>query len=353
VTRWRKLPILTFPARFLHCTRLTCYYYYNDLGNVTRIVTHAAGSDLYDATRFGYARNRATVSFVLGETWTCAGEPCVAPTNYAVTYARQFRYDGARQRYLNRELDPMELQTSGTLGEVGSTWSDYDGDAIYGDRELIGGNLENTASYEPGIGRFSWADDGSGTWVPQAPSDTTYDRSDLIGTTRHLTDGTGDLDPVVYTAFGERIDGTNHRYGYAGAWGYQAHSFGEVSSLDPPLDPDTIFPYLHVGARYYDPATGRFLQRDPIGIVGGGNVYAYSSVPTMSADPDRLIPLEMGGVDWPARPKTSQEREGEREVGIPAIECAGYMAIGGLAGGLRWAIAGAATWAWGKLMGWL
>jgi hypothetical protein len=35
------------------------------------------------------------------------------------------------------------------------------------------------------------------------------------------------------------------------------------------------FPYLHVGARYYDPASGRFLQRDPIGILGGLNVYAY------------------------------------------------------------------------------
>jgi len=35
------------------------------------------------------------------------------------------------------------------------------------------------------------------------------------------------------------------------------------------------FPYLHVGARYYDPVSGRFLQRDPIGIRGGLNVFAY------------------------------------------------------------------------------
>jgi RHS repeat-associated protein len=78
-------------------------------------------------------------------------------------------------------------------------------------------------------------------------------------------------DDVVYTAFGERIDGANHRYGYAGAWGYQAHSFAEV---DPPVDPDDACPYLHVSWRYYDPSTGRFLQRDPTGIGGGGlNVY--------------------------------------------------------------------------------
>jgi hypothetical protein len=34
---------------------------------------------------------------------------------------------------------------------------------------------------------------------------------------------------------------------------------------------------LHVGARYYDPTIGRFLQRDPIGISGGLNVYAYAN----------------------------------------------------------------------------
>jgi len=43
---------------------------------------------------------------------------------------------------------------------------------------------------------------------------------------------------------------------------------------------------MHVGARYYDPSTGRFLQRDPIGIAGGLNVYAYvGNRPTVRIDP--------------------------------------------------------------------
>jgi RHS repeat-associated protein len=91
------------------------------------------------------------------------------------------------------------------------------------------------------------------------------------------------FDDVVYTAFGQPVCAiaggsctgvANPRYGYAGAWGYQSND---------------EFPFLHVGARYYDPATGRFLQRDPIGITGGLNVYAYvRNGPTIRIDPDGL-----------------------------------------------------------------
>jgi len=43
----------------------------------------------------------------------------------------------------------------------------------------------------------------------------------------------------------------------------------------------------HVGARWYDPGLGRFVQRDPIGIEGGLNVYAYTANnPVVSVDPE-------------------------------------------------------------------
>ncbi|MCK6466556.1 MAG: hypothetical protein L6Q93_17185, partial [Phycisphaerae bacterium] len=42
----------------------------------------------------------------------------------------------------------------------------------------------------------------------------------------------------------------------------------------------------HVGMRWYDPAIGRFLQRDPIGIEDGLNVFSYgNSSPTSGVDP--------------------------------------------------------------------
>jgi RHS repeat-associated protein len=110
---------------------------------------------------------------------------------------------------------------------------------------------------------------------------TDYYHGDMLGTTRLMSNSSGSsIEPAVYTAFGERITAPtttdSTRYGYVGAWGYQGNA---------------DFPYLHVGARYYDPSSGRFLQRDPIGIRGGTNAYNYArSKPSRVVDPSGLIP---------------------------------------------------------------
>ncbi len=95
----------------------------------------------------------------------------------------------------------------------------------------------------------------------------------------------------VYTAFGEPVDGAQPppavatRYGYCGAWGYEA-----ATGVGGYADPLAELGWLHVGERYYDPASGRFMQRDPIGIQGGHNTYAYlENEPATQADPTGLI----------------------------------------------------------------
>ena len=105
-------------------------------------------------------------------------------------------------------------------------------------------------SYQPGMGRTD-------TWAASGGANTKYYHMDHLGTTRFITDSAGNpVESSVFSAFGEGISGANPRYGYVGAFGYQAHD---------------EFAFHHVGARYYDASTGRFLQRDPIGIVGGLN----------------------------------------------------------------------------------
>lgn len=47
----------------------TTWYYYNEAGNVTRVVTQEDGSSTFTAMRFGYASNQNAVAFVLGETY--------------------------------------------------------------------------------------------------------------------------------------------------------------------------------------------------------------------------------------------------------------------------------------------
>ena len=222
--------------------------------------------------------------------------------DYQRTFAWQYRYDTARARYMRRMLDPE------TLVRVDTEWSDYGGDWIYADWKMIAigdgdkatdggdgklpGTFDRIAIAEPGDGSDNGEDPTEpstvrhyltgiahidvgtdGVWDEQA-----YYHGNQISSTRLLTNGAGAVvRDLGYTAFGEEVDlggevGT--RYRYAGVWGYESHD---------------DFPFLHVGARWYDPETGRFLQRDPIGIRGGLNCYEYVlSRPTTRLDPTGL-----------------------------------------------------------------
>jgi RHS repeat-associated protein len=248
-------------------------YYYNGSGNVTLMSTSVAnpaeGEPNYFETVFSYARNEKAVTAISGTTPGSGGNP---PTSFA----RGFRYDAARERYRNNE-----------------TWSDYDQDWIYGDYlvDPTTGEVTEKRAYMPGIARVEDID------APGTPP-VRYYHTDMLGTTRFVTTLSGQpTDETVYTAFGEKVcslpggdctNTTDHRYGYAGAFGYQSTINDTTGVAD--------FPFLHVGARYYDPAIGRFLQRDPIGIEGGLNVYAYvRNGPTKRIDPSGLSTNNPGG----------------------------------------------------------
>ena len=188
-------------------------------------------------------------------------------------WAREFRYGSARQRYLMRQLDPVTLDPIAGA----DVWSDYLGESIYDDYAVAGGEVTELTRYLPG----EWQTD------VQAAT-TAFFHTNMIGTTRMLTDDSGAVIPEasrLYTAFGDLITpptSATTRYGYAGAWGYEGGPSLWGSSTYVP-------DFLHVGARYYSPTLGRFLQRDPIGIWGGLNVYAYvRNNPLVHLDPDGL-----------------------------------------------------------------
>jgi RHS repeat-associated protein len=126
-----------------------------------------------------------------------------------------------------------------------------------------------------------------GTWDGQA-----YYHTDQIGSNRMMTDGTpSTVREYVYDAFGnvyETSGSADTRYRYVGASGYESHD---------------DFPFLHLGARYYDPETGRFLQRDPIGLRGGLNAYQYAAgKPAVAIDPDGLASLHPTTTPFPFGP---------------------------------------------------
>ncbi|MFO0973770.1 MAG: RHS repeat-associated core domain-containing protein [Phycisphaerae bacterium] len=161
-----------------------------------------------------------------------------------------------------------------------------------------------------------------------------------------------------YTAFGERVAELGEggqpppawaatTFGYCGAWGYQGSaewptesnfggSSGGGSGGSPSSDDfwESDLGVLHVGARWYWPETGRFLQRDPIGIAGGTNTYSYTAAdPAERIDPD-------GTMDW------SWRGFGGAALGGAATGATQGARTGGLAGaftGACWGLVGGAN----------
>jgi RHS repeat-associated protein len=170
-------------------------------------------------------------------------------------------------------------RASGQTTRVTQFHSDFEVSVTGTPPQLSGTPIEKTAR-TPGLAQTA-SSDGS----------TQYLHGNQIGTMERMTDSDGEMaNRTVMTAFGEPVFSSHtsqasSRFGFAGAHGYEGSSY---ESGDPIAD----LGWLHVGARYYDPGSGRFDQRDPVGVAGGVNTYAYcNSNPVNSSDPTGLLPL--------------------------------------------------------------
>jgi len=111
------------------------------------------------------------------------------------------------------------------------------------------------------------------TGAPGAPGAEHWYHTDLVGSVRLLTTRSGALATTYdYEPFGRTL-------GPAASTPYNPFRF-TGKRLDAALGTyDSIF-------RQYDPAVGRFLQRDPIGPSDGSNLYTYgSNSPLATTDP--------------------------------------------------------------------
>ena len=292
-------------------------------GNVVTTVRKPTDDPLYYGTGFTYNKS-GELWIVTQKTWELAGEEVV---NEQTTDITEFRGMG-RRRYMSRQRD---VNTLLPIPET-AVWHDYAGETIYGDYTIdVFGEPIDTTAHMPGLAQ-----------TDQLTGETAYYHADLIGTTRLLSD---DLSAIglaqVYTAFGEPVSATGPlatRYGYAGASGYQTHSG---------------LPLLHVGHRYYAPATGRFPERDPLGTTGGLNTYAYvSSSPTAMVDPQGLY--NHGGLEMHWLHKQLQGmgytpvEASEAMAAGAAFEAkaAGVWALGFATGGALYHLGAGGGWLW-------
>ena len=195
------------------------------------------------------------------------------------------------------------------------------------DTKTIRGTAEGTL-HTLGVS-FRKSPDVNGGTVGTAGQDRFF-HSDQLGSTRHLTDGTGtgthSTTPsrMRFDAYGvpTQLDGADGwdatEYQYAGAWGYEREPHGRRMGLD----------YLY--QRYYDPAVGKFISADPIGIACGLNLYACcENDPVHWVDPSGLQ-AEFG---FPATPEevAGAARAG-RTISDPARNKLLQGTIGGVLG---------------------
>ena len=280
----------------------TVWYVYYDTGHVSNIIVKDEGEgddyEWYRGLAFTYyGIGHSQVGLALWEKWPAAAGPFPPdpPEGYVRTKLREFRYHpNPRGRFMARDLDPSD--TEGKWSTVGAEhWTDYDIAMPNGDFDVT---LDpNDAPVETEQMRYL---EGFGLPAQQTVSrgQTRYLHGDLLDSTVLTTNDSGSaVASVAYTAFGEPIGDPGlleTRYQYAGGWGYESDLL--ILEGAPSTTPITL---QHVGQRWYQPSIGRFIQRDPIGIFGGVNTYAYSeNDPLAQVDPPLLDEHDPGPGFW-------------------------------------------------------
>jgi RHS repeat-associated protein len=112
---------------------------------------------------------------------------------------------------------------------------------------------------------------------PEPPRAIFYYHTDHLGTPQLLTDAAGqqalEMEYQAWGAAREILTQAAQSAGLRNPLRFQGQYHDDESGLH------------YNRYRYYDPDTGRFISRDPIGLLGGMNVHAYAPNPVEWVDP--------------------------------------------------------------------
>ena len=112
-----------------------------------------------------------------------------------------------------------------------------------------------------------------------------------LGTPQELSDDKGDIVWLSYDrAWGGSFD-TIYKQQFIDNWAINESELQPFKFQGQSLDVETGLHYNRF--RYYDSDVGMFISRDPIGLLGGNNVFQYAPNPVMWIDPWGLANIKL------------------------------------------------------------
>ncbi len=252
----------------------TFYYLYDAANQLKEVRLNSPTGTLSGA--LVYDANGNMIQKCEGGTVTTSATACTGATVTTLNYDAynrlvQVQKTGiATQSY---QYDDQGRRISKTVGGATTSYL-YNGDNLLAEYATWTGAA---ASYTHGPG----TDD---PLIRTTPSASQYYHKDGLGSVVALTDGSGaTVGTQLFDAWGNKLavtaSGSIAQYGYTGR------------------EPDETG-LIYYRARYYDPGIGRFTQRDPIGLKGGINTYAYvNGNPVNKTDPTGLTPILFSAYD--------------------------------------------------------
>lgn len=241
-----------------HSNQTNESYTYDDVGN--RTASHQGSSYSYQPFNRLVAANGASLGYDANGNLTSKTDASRSWT-YSWDYENRLKQASLSGGVtVNYSYDAFGRRIQRTSSTGSTTKFIYDGADVLRD---LDGNGNTVADYLNGLGidnKLRETTSGS----------TSYFVTDHLGTTRGLTDASGNLAASIgYDSFGNSTSGSaSTRYTYTGR------------------ELDSEIGLMYYRARWYDPQVGKFISEDPIGLQGGLNLYAYvENDPINDSDP--------------------------------------------------------------------